>query len=102
MTQTQFIWGAAAIVLYLAWLFFFVLVIDAWIRRGVGRLFRVTIQRDWIGGTGNKQMTWKVVEPIGGLRSFAIECLQYVFLVPAVVVPIVIGLLLLRYFSHWR
>jgi hypothetical protein len=95
LTDTiRIITAAAAVLLYLGWLFLYFLRIDPFIRVLMGRLLSVDIAaaRD-SGGT----IGWRVTGA-SGWRALCIELLQYLFLLPAAVVPAAAAIVL---FVRW-
>jgi len=83
--------GFAGVLLYIGWLFFYLLVVDKHIRGAAGKFFGVEIVSGLeMGGF----IGWKVTG-VSGFRAVLIELMQYVFMVPAVIVPAVAGIILI-------
>lgn len=84
--------GLIFLVLEVRWISIFFRRVDPWLRQRIGDFFGVTIR---FAGKG----TWKVVEPGQGLRGFLIEMVQIVFVIPAVLLPLILFLIILMLLS---
>jgi hypothetical protein len=84
----QVIGGIIYLIVAVLWIRFYFRRVDPWLRERIGRYFDVTLG---IAGRG----TWKVVESGQGIRGFLIEFLQPLFMIPAVLLPLIIFVVLL-------
>lgn len=80
--------GLVFLVLQVRWLFIFFRRVDPWLRRRIGEYFGVTIGFEGKGA-------WKVIEKGQGCRGLLIEMLQIVFVLPAVLLPLILFLVIL-------
>jgi hypothetical protein len=80
--------GIIYLIVAVLWIRVYFRRVDPWLREQIGRFFGVTLR---IAGRG----TWKVVESGQGLRGFLIEFLQPLFMIPAVMLPLIIFVVLL-------
>jgi hypothetical protein len=95
MVFWQIIFWTLYLITAVLWVFFYLRVLDAPLRQGLGRRFGVSLQRR---GNG----LWQVAQPNQGLRGCLIECLQPIFLIPAMIAPLVcFGLVAFALFGNY-